>query len=66
LWSLIRSSGVERWTYITDQAPVRFVLGEGREKGTPETIARVREAVSFLATVGGSDFMDLDLPAPGM
>jgi hypothetical protein len=42
------------------------VLGEGRKKGTPETIARVREAVSFLATVGGSDFMDLDLPAPGM
>jgi hypothetical protein len=63
LWSLICCPGVERWTYITDQAPVRFVLGEGRDKGTPVTVARVREAVSFLATVGGSYFMDLDPPA---
>jgi hypothetical protein len=64
LWSLIRCSGVERWTYMTNQAPIRFVLGEGRDKGTPETVARVREAVSYLATVGGSGFMDLDPPTP--
>ena len=64
LWSLIRYPGVERWTYISNQDPIRFVLGEGRAKGTPETVARVREAVSYLATVGRSDFMDLEPPAP--
>jgi hypothetical protein len=64
LWSLIRCSGVERWTYISNQGPIRFVLSEGRAKGTPETVLRVGEAVSYLATVGGSDFMDLDPSAP--
>lgn len=64
LWSLIRCSGVERWTYISNQGPIRFILREGRAKGTPETVLRVGEAVSYLATVGGSDFMDLDPSAP--
>ncbi len=54
LWSLVRCSGVEWWTYISNQGPIRFVLSEGRAKGTPETVLRVGEAVSYLATVGGS------------
>ena len=64
LWSLIRCEDVEHWNYMTDQAHIRFVLSEGRDKGTPETVARVREAISYLATVGGSGFMDLEPPPP--
>ena len=64
LWGLIRCSSVEPWAYISNEAPIRFVLSEGRAKGTPETLARVGEAVSYLATVGGSAFMDLDPSAP--
>jgi len=64
LWSLIRCSAVERWTYISNQAPIRFVLSEGLAKGTPETALRVGEVISYLATVGGSEFMDLDQSAP--
>jgi hypothetical protein len=62
LWALIRCEGVEHWNYIANQAHIRFVLSEGRDKGMPETVARVREAISYLATVGGSGFMDLEPP----
>ena len=64
LWTLIRCEDVEHWNYMTDQTHIRFVLSEGRDKGTPETVARVREAISYLATVGGSGFMDLEPPTP--
>jgi hypothetical protein len=64
LWGLIRSPRVERWSYMANQAPIRFVLSEGRDKGTPETVARVRDIVSYLASVGGSELMDLDRPTP--
>jgi hypothetical protein len=64
LWRLIRCEEGEHWNYMTDQAHIRFVLSEGRDKGTPETVARVREAISYLATVGGSGLMDLEPPPP--
>jgi hypothetical protein len=64
LGSLIHCSGVERWTYISNQGPIRSVLAEARAKGTADTVRRVGEAVSYLATVGGSEFMDLDPSVP--
>jgi hypothetical protein len=64
LSSLIRCASVERWSYINNQGPIRIVLSEGRARGAPETVLRVAEVVSYLATVGGSEFLDLDPSAP--
>jgi hypothetical protein len=62
LLGLIRNSAVERWAYMAGQGPIRFVLTEGRDKGTLETIERVSEAVNHLASLGETSFLDLDPP----
>jgi hypothetical protein len=64
LLGLIRISGVERWVYTAGQGTIRFVLTEGRDKGTLRTIDRVSEAVNHLASLGETNFLDLDPPRP--
>lgn len=64
LLGLIRTAGVEPWVYMAGQGAIRFVLTEGRDKGTPETINRVSEAVNHLASLGEASYLDLDPPTP--
>jgi hypothetical protein len=52
LLGLIRTAGPERWAYMAGQEAIRFVLTEGLDKGTPETINRVSEAVNPNSAVG--------------
>jgi hypothetical protein len=51
------------WASIQDSMfqkdAIRTVLEPGRAKGTPETVVRVEEIVSRLATFGESGYMDL-------
>jgi hypothetical protein len=62
LWRLIRCEEVEHWNYMTDQAHIRFVLSEGRDKGTPETVAAA--AASWNRTATPSAFETLaDIPS---
>jgi hypothetical protein len=64
LLGLIRTASVESWAYVAGQGAIRFILTEGRDKGTPETINRVSEAVNHLASLGEASYLDLDPPTP--
>ena len=62
LLGLILTAGAEPWVYMTGQGAIRFILTEGLDKGTPETISRVSEAVNHLASLGENSYLDLDPP----
>ena len=64
LLGLIRTAGVEPWVYMAGQGAIRFILTEGRDRGTPETLDRVSEAVNHLASLGEGSYLDLDPPTP--
>jgi hypothetical protein len=50
---------VDQWAYMTQREPIRAVLGNGLARGTPETIQRVHDIVSFLSTLGETSYLDL-------
>lgn len=64
LFGLIQHAETNRWTYMTNHEPIRFILSEGRERGTLETITRVSRTVSYLASLGEPGYLDLDVPKP--
>jgi len=64
LFGLIQHAETNRWIYMTNHEPIRFILSEGRERGTPETIIRVSRTVSYLASLGEPGYLDLDAPGP--
>ncbi len=59
LGALLHDQRVDRWDYITQRDAIRNILSEGLASGITETIDRVRELVSFLATIGETSFLDL-------
>jgi hypothetical protein len=62
LGALLRHSRVDQWAYMTQRDPIRIVLSEGLARGTAETMKRVNETVSFLATIGETSYLDLVRP----
>jgi len=60
---LLADPRVDKWAYLTQRDPIRAVLNEGRVNGTAETIARVGEVVSYLASIGETGYLDL-VPPP--
>jgi hypothetical protein len=63
LLGIIKAPQAERWIFMTSQGGIYAILSEGRS-GTPETIERVREAVSYLASLGQTGYLDLDPSGP--
>ena len=57
--ALLRHPRVDQWAYMTQREPIRAVLGDGLARGTPETIQRVHDIVSFLSTLGETSYLDL-------
>jgi hypothetical protein len=62
LAALLRHPRVDQWAYMTQREPIRAVLNEGLAKGTAKTVACVHEAVSFLASIGETSYLDLVRP----
>ncbi len=64
LFGLVQHAEKMRWIYMTDRAPIRSILREGRDRGNAETARRVSHIVSHLASFGEVSYLDLDLPKP--
>jgi hypothetical protein len=47
---------------MTNQTPIRFILSEGRDRGSPQTAVQVSRIVSHLASLGDTSYLDLDPP----
>jgi hypothetical protein len=60
--ALLRHPRVDRWAYITNRETIRAALTQGLAKGTPDTVQRVHETVSFLSTIGETSYLDLVRP----
>jgi hypothetical protein len=63
LSQLIQHADQNRWSYMTNQSVIRFILNEGRKRGTSETVAQVSRTISYLASLGDPGYLDLDSPA---
>jgi hypothetical protein len=48
--------------YVGQEQSIRTVLVAGRDRGKPETIARVGEVVSYLASIGQTGYLDVVRP----
>jgi hypothetical protein len=48
--------------YMGQEQSIRTVLFAGRDRGKPETIARVGEVVSYLASIGQTGYLDVVQP----
>jgi hypothetical protein len=44
---------------MTKREPIRKVLSEGLARGTPQTIERVSQVVSFPSSIGETSYLDL-------
>jgi hypothetical protein len=44
---------------MTQREPIRAVLSPGLANGTPQTVERVNELVSFLSSIGETSYLDL-------
>jgi hypothetical protein len=62
LLGLVQHADKIRWIHMTNQTPIRFILSEGRDRGSPETAGRVSRIASHLASLGDTRYLDLDLP----
>jgi hypothetical protein len=60
--ALLRHPRIDQWAYMTQRDPIRAVLNEGLLHGTPETVGRVHETVSFLSSIGETSYLDLVRP----
>jgi hypothetical protein len=56
---LLRNPRIDRWAYMTKREPIREVLSEGLARGTPQTVERVNQVVSFLSSIGETSYLDL-------
>jgi hypothetical protein len=56
---LLRNPRIDRWAYMTKREPIREVLSDGLTRGTPQTIERVNQVVSFLSSIGETSYLDL-------
>jgi hypothetical protein len=59
LQALLTNPLVDRWAYMTQREPIRDVLSAGLTGGTPETVARAKELISFLSTIGETSYIEL-------
>jgi hypothetical protein len=59
LQALLTNPLVDRWAYITQRDAIRDVLSAGLIGGTAETVARAKELISFLSTIGETSYIEL-------
>jgi hypothetical protein len=62
LSALLTNPLVETWAYTTQRDPIHSVLSRGLATGTAETIARARELIGFLSSIGETVYLDLIRP----
>ena len=58
--ALVRQPNVEAWTFAAQDQSLRRILVEGKKSPTLDTVERVKEIVSFLASRGNPGFLDID------
>ena len=57
--ALLTSPKLDRWTYVAYRDSIELVLKTGLTLGTPATVERVKELISFLSTIGESSYLTL-------
>jgi hypothetical protein len=57
--ALLKNPKTDHWAYTANHAPVRKILSVGLARGNAETVARVKQIVSLLASAGDTSFLDL-------
>jgi hypothetical protein len=57
--AIVQDPRANRCNYLTQKEAIRSILNEGRTNGTAATIERVREIVSFLASMRETSYLDL-------
>jgi hypothetical protein len=62
LEALVMNPGVDQWVYIAQDQSIRAILTAGQARGTPGTIERVGDVVSFLASIGQTGYLDVVRP----
>jgi len=61
--ALLRHPLTDQWAYMTHRDSIRAVLSEGLSRGTPETVQRVHEIISYLSTIAETTYLDLLQPS---
>ena len=57
--ALLTSPKLDRWTYVAYRDSIELVLKTGLTLGTPATVERDKELISFLSTIGESSYLTL-------
>jgi ribosomal protein L12E/L44/L45/RPP1/RPP2 len=57
---LVRQPKVEAYIFAVQDQSLRAILVAGKASAAPQTAATVREIVSYLASGGNPNFLDLD------
>lgn len=60
---LLTNPNGDRWVYVGQDQSIRALLTAGQSHGTTATVNRVFELVSFLASSGQPEYLDLVRPA---
>jgi hypothetical protein len=63
LEELLTNPNVDQWAYVGQDQSIRALLTAGQSHGTTATAERVKELVSFLASIGQPGYLDLVRPA---
>ena len=58
--ALVRQPKVDGWIFAAQGASLRQILVAGKKSPSPNTVATVKDIVSYLASRGNTGFLDLD------
>ena len=61
---LVKNPHFDRWTYLSQKAALRTIMQNGLATRSPDTAARIAEAINHLAAIGDTDYLDLLPTAP--
>lgn len=59
LLALISNKHTDRWAYLMHDAPIRFILTQGLERGTDATKKSVEKIVSILSSKGETKYTEI-------
>jgi hypothetical protein len=62
---LLRSSQTDHWTYTAHRNAIRIILANALASGKQQCIAQAEATISYLASIGEGEYLNLNRPAIG-
>jgi len=59
---MLRNPHTEHWTYTTHKESIRAILVAGLGAGNPATVAKTKDTIGYLASIGETEYSSLTLP----